>query len=305
MATTNPNLDGMDQNQIINNLDSLLAAGNSINDIVDALGDVFVIGNYKLLVEKGATNIDLAKIRDSVNPVVVFNNLQAFEDAKVPVNLANIITGLDDEDALSVLPTDTDKLLEMGVGAQVIADRFMLCEGSILLGFVQIALSTLLDAGARIDGDELIDTLLEDDYLTEDFVDERDIPLLRRAGASDEALSKLQSYLDEHTIYNDPVLEKKSINTDSRQTTKIFFQPKVQVVTNGISNVLSTEWAGRILPGQTIEEGITLELKEVYGYTGRFEWSNMDFLDYAKDQKGQDIERYGVDITLFPDESDY
>lgn len=97
--------------------------------------------------------------------------------------------------------------------------------------------------------------------------------------------------------------KKISINPKGKQSTKIFFKPQIQVIESGGGRELPVDWAGRVLPGQTLEEGIATELKEVYGYTGRFEFRNIYFLDHAKDRKGHDIERYGIYITLFPSET--
>lgn len=87
---------------------------------------------------------------------------------------------------------------------------------------------------------------------------------------------------------------------EGKQTTKIFFDPLVLVVGSEATKTLPQNWAGRILPGQTIEEGIAAELKDVYNYTGRFAHENIYFQEYAKDRKGNTIERYAVTITLFP-----
>jgi cell wall assembly regulator SMI1 len=88
------------------------------------------------------------------------------------------------------------------------------------------------------------------------------------------------------------------------QTTKIFFVPDIQVITGDGQFKLDADWAGRVLPGQTLSEGISAEVKEVYGYSGRLEVGNVLFLDHAKDNKGNDIQRYKITIRLYPNDTD-
>lgn len=92
--------------------------------------------------------------------------------------------------------------------------------------------------------------------------------------------------------------DKLSINLKGKQQTKIFFVPRLQVITSNSGRQLPTNWAGRILPGQTLQEGIAQELKEMEGYTGRFDFRDVYFIECVKDRQGNNVERYGVYITL-------
>jgi hypothetical protein len=297
------NLHNMNSNTIINSVDALLKAGYTIDDIVSSLDGLHIIANYNFLRQKGAEDINLSALLDTVKPVVILNNLSVFEQTEVPVDYAQLVSTIDGDDALRELPSFTSKLLALGVAPQLIADKCMTSHGPIMY-FFQVALPELLEAGARVDGDKLVDKLLEDEEMIADFNDAIDIPLLERAGASQASLKRLQTYVDAHTIDDAPSLEQLSINIEGKQTVKIFFKPQIQVVTTAGGRELEAGWAGRVLPGQTLKEGIAAELQEVYGYTGRFEFWNLYFLDYAKDKTGQDIERYGMYITLYPSESD-
>ena len=292
----------LNSNQIINSLDILLAKGHKINDIVSALDNVLIIANYSLLVEKGATNIDLAAIRDGLDPIVVMNNLEVFQRANVPVDMVKTVYGLLDDDTFSMSPYDVSSWLELGADPQVLSDKYAHSEGVNLE-----AIQALLDAGAHIDADKIIENLLNGpDYLLENFYAENDVPILKRAGANPEAINKLQKHIseltiaDEHATYGGPYPQQLDINEAGKQAKKIFFQPQIQIVSPNGGRELQVDWAGRILPGQTLQEGIGAELKKVYNYSGRFEFRNPYFLDYAKDSKGNNIQRYGIYITLFP-----
>lgn len=299
-------LQSMDPNQVINNLDELLAQGNAINDIVSALDGVHIIANYYLLNQKGATNIDLIKIRDTVDPIVVMNNLAVFKNAKVPIDIVKIIYGVLDDDEFSDSPYDIEEWTALGADPQVLADKYTQSDG-VELGVVQ----ALLNAGAQVDVDKIIDNLLQDSYyLRDDFDAENGVPILQRAGASSESIKKLLKRIADITVkaelatYGGPYPSKLDINEDGRQTTKIFFKPQIQVITPSGGRELRVDWAGRILTGQTLEEGIAAELKDVYDYSGRLEWRDPYFLDWAKDNQGNAIQRYGIYITLYLTDSD-
>lgn len=60
-------------------------------------------------------------------------------------------------------------------------------------------------------------------------------------------------------------------------------------------------WAGRVLAGQTFQEGIATELKSVFGYDGDFEFGSVSFKDEVPDKKGTLIKRYDVWIKLTGD----
>lgn len=300
---TNPlNIQDLDQNQIMSHLDELLRLDISIDDIVGRLDDIMVVAHYDQLVQKGATQIDLDKLKDSVNPIVILNNLEVFQKAGILLNYTNIIINLSDGDALSILPYDTNRLLELGVAPQLIADKCMTSEGPIL-NFVQESLPKLLSLGVRIDGDMLVNKLISDLEVVVDFNDEVDIHEIERAGASVDSLSKLRKYLDDHTD-NSPTIEERNIRLEGKQITKIFFSPQIHVISQFSGRAIPINWSGRILEGQTIDEGIAGELREVYGYIGKFDYRDVYFLDYVKDKQGNDIERYGLYITLYPSEKD-
>ena len=99
-----------------------------------------------------------------------------------------------------------------------------------------------------------------------------------------------------------PYPHQLDINQTDRQTKKIFFKPVVQVISGNSGRILESDWAGRVVPGQTLREGIAAELKAVYDYSGAFEFSDIHFLDWAKDNKGNDVQRYGIHITLLPEQ---
>lgn len=90
---------------------------------------------------------------------------------------------------------------------------------------------------------------------------------------------------------------------------KIFFYPTQIVQTTDAATSLvycvNPEkdevilWAGRILPGQTIKEGIASELKEMLGYSGDFSYEVQSLRDKIPDKRGVEIERYNVHLNLY------
>lgn len=288
-----------DQNQIIKHIDVLIASGYAINDLVQRLRPVSIVLNYNLLVQKGATNIDLTAMQDSLPPLFVLDNIQVFKDADVPINFSRLFSKLNDEEALHNLPAYSAKLLASGVDPQLIVDRCMAAKGSFV-EFISEWLPGLVLAGAHVDQEKLIQKLLGDDSAYDLFEEKTEVSFLKKVRAVAAANVKLQDYLAGRTLYDAPGGRKLSINMDGKQTTKIFFEPRVQVVGKDGTKNLPENWAGRILPGQTIKEGIAAELKEVYGYLGRFDYSKIYFKEYAKDRNGNNIERYAVTVALLP-----
>ena len=296
----------MDGNQIINKLDELISQGNSINDIVSNLDEVRIIANYAQLTHKGATNINLIKIRDSVDSEVILNNIGIFQDNNVPLDMNSIMERMSSTYWKHISEFNIEKWQSWGVQPQLIADKFIGANG-----VDSYTVQALLDAGAHVDGNKVIDNLLQDsDYLIEDFYAENDLPILKRAGASEKSIQQLLKRVsaltveDELATYDGPYPDKIELNENGKQTVKIFFEPQIQIITNTGGRDLPVEWNGRILPGQTIEEGIATELKKVYGYKGRFEWRNPNFKEWAKDTKGNNVQRYRIYVTLFPTEND-
>lgn len=92
-----------------------------------------------------------------------------------------------------------------------------------------------------------------------------------------------------------------AINPSGKQSAKIFFRPKMFLYKNGqkfFVEYTHGSWAGRILPGQTIKEGVATELQKELDYTGDFTIGNIQFTDYGTDRKGNKIERHAIEITL-------
>ena len=299
-------LSELDSNQIISQLDELLGQGYSINDIVSTLDGVRIIANYDRLAEKGATNIDLAAIRDVVHPIVIMNNLAVFQKEGVPIDTVKMAYGLLDSDGFDTSPYDVKKWTQLGADPQILADKYVDSHG-----FDIKVIQTLLDLGAKVDAEKLIENLLNDeDYLIENFYTEKNIEVLKLTGASDESIHRLLKRISELTIedematYGGPYPEKLDINESGAQTTKIFFVPQIQVMSPRGGYELEVDWAGRVLPGQTINDGIATGIKEVYGYTGKFEWRSPYFKDWTKDNQGNDIQRFGLYITLYPSGTD-
>lgn len=80
---------------------------------------------------------------------------------------------------------------------------------------------------------------------------------------------------------------------------KIFFVPSIFFEKDHCLYRLTGDadnWVGRILPGQTIKEGVAQELKETIGYSGLFRCTV--FRDTTSHKDGNLIERYKVDIDL-------
>lgn len=86
-----------------------------------------------------------------------------------------------------------------------------------------------------------------------------------------------------------------------KQTEKLFFSPTIFYVDEKQVGyeMPGQVWAGRILPGQTIREGIATELKAELNYLERFDYSYNGFEGTFKDRKGRDIKRYSLTIYLF------
>lgn len=292
-------LKNMDQNQIINGIDELLAEGYAINELVALLSPMFIIPNYTMLVQKGATNIDLAAMIKQVAPLNILDNLKTLRDAGVQIDFPDLFSQIDDEEVLDDLPAYSAELIKSGVDPQRIVDRCMQAKGSFV-EFISEWLPGLVLAGAHIDDEKVVQKLLGDDAVEDLFEEDTTNTFLQRVRAVASANVKLQDYRARRTLYDGPGGKELSICRDGRQTTKIFFDPLILVAGQGATKTLPQNWAGRILPGQTIKEGIAAELKEVYGYTGRFTYENIYFREYAKDRKGSNIERYAVTITLFP-----
>jgi|GEM_PF-4780637 len=82
---------------------------------------------------------------------------------------------------------------------------------------------------------------------------------------------------------------------------KLFFVPTINFRRDWRQYTLtgeSAEWAGRIMPGQTVHEGIAQELHDALGYDGTFSYGKLELRDTVKDKKGAAIQRYDVAITL-------
>lgn len=99
-----------------------------------------------------------------------------------------------------------------------------------------------------------------------------------------------------------------------KQPQKIFFLPNIIYVEddrNGYffcykksdSNATVTYnhpvWAGRVLPGQTVKEGIAFELESELGYRGRFDYAFAGYESTIKDKQGKDVHRYKLTILLY------
>lgn len=90
-----------------------------------------------------------------------------------------------------------------------------------------------------------------------------------------------------------PVLTTNDIN--KVQTKKIFFAP----IQNGeAGSSQSFNWYGRILPGQTIREGVAEELRNAESFRGSFSIESIEFKDFDTDNHGKQIPRYWIKIRL-------
>lgn len=104
--------------------------------------------------------------------------------------------------------------------------------------------------------------------------------------------------------YGGPYPATLDIKEQGEQATNIFFVPRLQIVTADGAQEVKVDWAGRVLPGQTVTEGVAAELKEYFGFSGKFEWRSPYFRDWAKDSRGKDVQRFGLLVLLYPTESD-
>jgi len=86
-----------------------------------------------------------------------------------------------------------------------------------------------------------------------------------------------------------------------KQIEKIFFTPTIFYVddTKNIYHMPNQFWSGRILPGQTVREGIALELQETLQYEGRFDYQYEDFIGVDQDRKGRNVNKYHLSIFLY------
>lgn len=104
--------------------------------------------------------------------------------------------------------------------------------------------------------------------------------------------------------YGGPYPATLDINEQGPQATKIFFVPRIQIVGAEGAQEVKVDWAGRVMPGQTVSEGIAAELQESFGYSGKFEWRSPYFRDLTKDKSGKDIQRFGLLVLLYPTETE-
>lgn len=86
-----------------------------------------------------------------------------------------------------------------------------------------------------------------------------------------------------------------------RQSKKIFFIPRIVYVSDNGSgyDMPNQHWGGRILPGQTIRQGIATELNKELQYHGHFNYEYNKLLDITKDREGREIKRYSITIYLY------
>lgn len=99
-------------------------------------------------------------------------------------------------------------------------------------------------------------------------------------------------------------------NLDLEIDSKIFFIPLIFILLpdeaeemllytdNESKKLLDNVWAGRLLPNQSVREGVLRELNETLGYTGRFVVSRSDFFDTQKDKQGNSVNRYKIQVIL-------
>lgn len=302
-------LTSMDSNQVINKLDELLSSGHTIEEIVATLDNVLLVVNYNLLISKGATGINLALLQDAVHPRVVMNNLEVFQNNNIPIDMAKLVSRMDEDDyeVSGLHDHDVVEWLRLGVDPQKLADKYLLSNG-----YDYEVIRVFIDAGAKIETERYIDNMKQ--YDSEFSLDNpassffhESIRTLRRAGASEKVIKEFEQwaagYEHEQEIaqYGGTYPKQLDINEIGKQTKKIFFKPIISVRSGNSGWQLECDWAGRILPGQTLREGIATELKAVYDYSGKFEFQDVRFQDYAKDNEGDTIQRYSVYITLLPE----
>ncbi len=86
------------------------------------------------------------------------------------------------------------------------------------------------------------------------------------------------------------------LDLDSSQKNKIFFTPYIDEGNEAVQ----ASWHGRVLPGQTIREGVLAEFKQMQPYDSLEDFSinTIEFQDFAKDRKGNTIPRFKIVITL-------
>jgi len=107
---------------------------------------------------------------------------------------------------------------------------------------------------------------------------------------------------------------RPNLAPDHKQPQKIFFLPNIVYVEddqNGYifrykksdSNTTVTYnhpvWAGRVLAGQTVKEGLAIELQSEIGYTGRFDYAFAGYDSTLKDKQGNDVHRYKLTVFVY------
>ena len=289
-----------DSNQIINNLDELLRE-YPINNIVNALSPTVTIAQYNLLIQKGATNIDLSSIKNSVPAAVLLNNHALFKEHNIFINFTHLLDEMEQDDLL-----DPRALLAVGIDPTTIMQKYIEAGGDDLYN-----VQDLLAAGAKItpnDADQLIINLTKDGEVLDGFWNDNGeavlMTFIESLGAHEESLYNLRQYLAYAYAESDTQPTTLDLVEDGPQLKKIFFVPSLQIILATHSRELNANWAGRVLPGQTVQEGIATELNAVYGYRGNFEYGALSFLDVVQDKKGDDIQRYHVNITLIEEVPD-
>jgi len=163
---------------------------------------------------------------------------------------------------------DFNKTAMLGIPVQLIANRWM-SSRMYLMGFLQEVLPSLLKGGAHINTDELIDKLLADDALVEDFDDEADVATLRRAGASTDKIQQLQAYLDKHTYHEQPITKKLS-SIEEPQAVRTLYYPTSysryldEVDVENIATLLDTTFhdVTSFLENDPLERNFTFLLSE-------------------------------------------
>jgi hypothetical protein len=88
---------------------------------------------------------------------------------------------------------------------------------------------------------------------------------------------------------------------DHKLPEKIFFSPSIMYVDNGQMGyeMPNQVWSGRVLPGQTVREGIATELMKELGYSGRFDYTYEGYRGAFPDRKGRSIKKYAIDVYLY------
>jgi hypothetical protein len=303
------NLNNTDSNTIINNLDQFLKKGHSINEIVSKLDDALILANYYMLIKKGADQIDLIKIRDRAAPIVLLNNINVFKSTNTQIDEKKILAELSNYDLIDKLEsTRLSEYIENGIDPQFLSNIYTSAGGCEM-----DTIEVLIKSGAKIDTTRLLKNLYDSDDLSNKLYFLEVLPFLGLEDANKDSISKLlkqveeQKKQEENAIYGGTYPKKLDIVEEGKQTKKIFFRPnQISIIkpNNNKGKTIIANWNGRIMPGQTLEEGIATELKEVYGYTGEFDFTKPTFLDFAKDKKGNLIQRYNILITLYTTSKD-